>query len=242
MKPVGHIMTATPSYTTSVVTDYAGSLALASAHCILRGVWIEPRFATGFSIVEYARNWLVGVFLKSKATHLFWIDSDLFFPPEAIHKLFARDLDVVAGVYTTKHETKPTFPYTALGPVKDGLQLAEKVPGGFLCMKRHVVEKVVESCEWHEIEMGGETHLCPRFFDLVLEGHKLYGEDFIACERIRRAGFKIYVETDLNFIHFGLRGWKGNLSSTLEHEAATGFAGQGTVGEKRESDEPANHH
>ena len=70
--PVAHVMTATPSYTGDVCCDYAMSLSIASAHCVLRGIWIEPRMAPGFSLVEYARNWLVAEFLESeKFTHLF---------------------------------------------------------------------------------------------------------------------------------------------------------------------------
>ena len=244
MKPVeGYIMTATPAYSGDNCTDFTASLALAAQHCILRGVWLEPRFANGFSLVEYARNWFVAEFLASKATHLFWIDSDLYFPPDAIYKLFSKKLDVVAGVYVTKHETNPIFPYQAVGPVdeKTGLQLASKVPGGFLCMSRNAIEKTVRTCKWHEIDHNGDKRNSPRLFDLQMDGNKkLVGEDFVACERLRKAGFKIYVEPNISFIHYGRRGWKGNLAETLKEEAALGFEGQGSVGVKSVSDKPAD--
>lgn len=226
--PTAHVMISTPSYTGDVCCDYAMSLAVASAHCVLRGIWIEPRMAPGFSLVEYARNWLVAEFLANpKFTHLFWVDSDLFFPPDAVAKLVLRKKDVICGVYVTKHDTKPIFPYTALGPAVDGLQLAERVPGGFLCMSRAAVEKVVESCEWHEIDHNGEKRQSPRFFDLLMKDGKLHGEDFIACARLRAAGFDIYVETDLTFKHYGRKAWIGNLATTLADEAAEGYIGQG---------------
>ena len=241
MNPKGHIFVATPTYTGDVAYDYASALALASMHCILRGVWIEPRGAAGFSLVEYARNWLVAEFLESKATHLFWVDADLWFAPDAIYRLFSRGKDAIAGVYTTKHETAPIFPYMADGPVKDGIQLAERVPGGFLCVSRAAVEKVVSTCEWHEIEHAGKKRLAPRFFDLRLDGTKLVGEDYIACERLRRAGFKIYVETDISFIHYGRRAWRGNLAETLREEAEKGFAGQGAVEDTSDSASKSDH-
>jgi hypothetical protein len=95
-------------------------------------------------------------------------------------------------------------------------------------MTRTIVEKVVAACDWHIIEHNGESRRSPRFFDLRLDGEKLVGEDFVACERLRRAGAKIYVETNLTFKHYGRQAWNGNLAKTLAEEAASGFAGQGT--------------
>jgi hypothetical protein len=229
-QPTAHIVVATPTFTGDVCCDYAGSLAMAAAYCAMRNIWIDPRFAPGFSLVEYARNWLVAEFLSLKsATHLMWIDADLFFPPTAIHTMLQRDRDVVCGVYTTKHPSAPTYPYTALGPVVNGLQEAERVPGGFMLMKRHTIEKVVETCEWHNIEHNGVTRRSPRFFDLLLKGEQLYGEDYIACARLRKAGFKIFVETDVTFKHYGRMAWGANLAKTLADEAVSGFEGQGAA-------------
>jgi hypothetical protein len=222
------VMVATPTYTGDVVSDYALCLCFAGIHCLQRRILLDPRFAPGFSLVEYGRNWLVAEFLASDDTHLFWIDADLFFDPKSIARMIERNVDVIAGVYTTKHETAPVFPYLALGPAVDGVQTAERVPGGFLCMSRRAVEKVVESCDWHEIDHNGEKRRSPRFFDLRLDGDKLVGEDFIACERLRKAGFKIHVETDITFKHYGRKAWTDNLARVLAEEAATGFSGQGT--------------
>jgi len=227
-KPKAYVMLATPSYTGTVCVEYSSALCLAGAHCALQNIWLEPRTAAGFSLVEYARNWLVAEFLSKPYTHLFWIDDDLGFTPDSIAKLVNRNLDVVCGIYTTKNENNPIYPYTALGPVVKGLQLAERVPGGFMCMKRHVIEKCVKDCEWYEIDHDGTSRLSPWFFDLRPYGKHKVGEDYIACERIRAAGFKIYVETDLNFKHWGRKAWGGNLSETLKEEAKAGFEGQNT--------------
>ena len=231
MKPKAHIVSCTPTYTGQVESDFANALAVASTHLALRGILLNPRFAPGFSLVEYARNWLVAEFLSIKdATHLLWIDADLFFQPDAVYKLFERKLDVVCGVYTTKSDEpgKCIYPYTALGPVEGGLQEAERAPGGFMLMARAAVERVCQDCEWMEIEHQGEKRNSPRFFDLVMRDGKLYGEDYIACARMRAAGFKIYVETDISFKHWGRKAWPSNLARTLEQEAQAGFEGQGT--------------
>lgn len=228
-----HMMVATPTYTGDVANEFSQTMTLAAQQCIMRGVFLDPRFASGFSLVEYGRNWLVKQFLDSKATHLFWYDSDLFAQPDAMYRMYARDIDVVAGCYVTKHPTNPIYPYTAVGPVVNGLQKANKVPGGFLCMKRRAVEKVCENVEWIDFEQDGESYTIPRMFSLeVVEKdgkRRLMGEDYIATERLRLAGFDVYVETDIDFVHYGRKGWAGNLAKTLKAEAESGFEGQGTI-------------
>lgn len=215
--PRAVVMTLTPTYTGDVCADYACSIAISSAHCMMRGIWLDPRFAPGFSLVEYARNYLVASFLRSKATHLFWIDADLWWQPDAIARLVQRDKDVICGVYPAKHPTAPFFPYTALGPPgPDGLQKAHRVPGGFMCVKRHVIETVAKTVPWHEIESVDEKLMAPRIFDLRLDGDKLVGEDFVAAERIIAAGFDIWVEPNIAFKHFGRRAWGANLAETLK--------------------------
>jgi hypothetical protein len=228
-------VTATPTYTGDVCSDYAMALSVASSHCMLRGMMIDPRLAPGFSLVEYGRNWLVAEFLSIKnATHLFWIDSDLYFQPDRIHTFvdlsIRRGIDVLAGIYTTKNDddTKRMYPYAALGPVVDGVQEADRVPSGFMCMTRQAVEKVVETCEWMEIENGEQNRLSPRMFDLFLHKKRLYGEDYIACARFRDAGFKVYVYPDVQFKHYGRKAWPAHLSEQLALEEKSGIEGQGS--------------
>lgn len=231
MKPTAHIVTATPSYTGLVECDYSGALAVASMHLALRGMLLNPKFAPGFSLVEYGRNWLLAEALSiPQMTHLLWIDADLYFQPDAIFRLVNRNLPVVAGVYTTKSDEpgRCIYPYTALGPVENGLQEAERVPGGFLMMQRAVVEDVCSKVPWLPIEHMGETRQSPWFFDTLTVDGKRVGEDFVASARLREAGYKIFVETDLTFKHYGRKAWPANLARTLEQEAETGFDGQGT--------------
>lgn len=224
-----HVLVATPSYTGTVEVDYAGALALSAFYSVYHNIMIDPRFAPGFSLVEYARNYLVAEFLESKASHLMWIDSDLYFDPKAIVRMVKRNLDVVCGIYPTKSPTASTYPYNALGPAINGLQEAERAPGGFMLFKRHVIEKVAAQCEWHEIECNGTKRDSPRMFDLMLKGtgekgsqSELYGEDYIACARVRKAGFKVYVETDLDFKHIGRHAWTGNLQKALDANKQAG--------------------
>lgn len=217
--PKANVFIATPTYTGDVCADYATCLCLAGMHCILRDIWLQPHTAPGFSLVEYARNYLVAKFLESNCTHLFWIDSDLFFDPDSIARFINHGKDVVAGVYTTKHPDNPVYPFTSLGPCRNGLFPAERVPGGFICMSRAAVEKVIaEQCEWHEFEHNGEKIRAPRFFNLYLDKVDLVGEDYVASARLRKAGFTVNVDPNVRFLHYGRKAWAAQLSALLDED------------------------
>lgn len=50
------------------------------------------------SPVDRAREEIVDVFLGTKCTHLFWIDSDTVPKPDALLKLLSHDADIVSGL------------------------------------------------------------------------------------------------------------------------------------------------
>jgi hypothetical protein len=57
----------------------------------------------GISLVSGARNIMTQDFLKTKATHLLWIDNDmLIIRPDAIAKLVSKKKDMICGVYTSR--------------------------------------------------------------------------------------------------------------------------------------------
>lgn len=223
----GRIMVATPCYTGAVISACAQSLQTATILCMANHVIVDWSVVAGMAMIQYARNWLLADFLiRRECTHLLWLDDDLAFEPDAVMKLFDRNLDVVGGVYPTKSE-HPTFPYKALGPVVNGLQEVGVLPSGFVLVSRRAVLAVAERCQWYNYPYGDETRRIPHAFDVVLEGDHLVGEDFFFCKRLRDAGFKLYVETDLGFRHYGRQSWTGNLATTLSSESRSMQQGQG---------------
>lgn len=230
------VFVATPTYSGQVTAECASSMQIATLHCFTRGIVLDWQFAPGFSLVQHGRNWLNSEFLsRADYTHLLWLDDDVAFEPDAIAKMIERDKDAVAGVYTTKHPKNPSFPYEALGPVNDGLQEARKVPGGFLLLKRKVVETISDLCDVYMLTHNGVTRKAAHMFDVLMidsdnfPGEKeLLGEDFVLCYRLIEYGYKIFVETDINFAHYGRFAWLGNLAETLKKEAEAGITGQGS--------------
>jgi hypothetical protein len=94
-------LVATPCYGGMVCINYAqGVLALQKA-CAAEGFPIEFHLRRGDSLVTRCRNDCVALFLANpRFTHLFFIDSDIGFTPEAAFRLLLADRDVAAGART----------------------------------------------------------------------------------------------------------------------------------------------
>lgn len=102
------------------------------------------------SMISRQRNDLVDQALKLGADYVFWIDSDLTFPPDALLRLLAHDKDIVGATYN-----KRVAPYETLGKLKGpegvdpatliakgGLVEATLLPGGMMLVKTDVYRKM----------------------------------------------------------------------------------------------------
>lgn len=99
---------ATPSYTGTVTSDYVRSLLGLVNLAWRHGFAMQTRFLDGDSLIPRARNRLVAEFMADERwTHLFWIDADIGFEPEAALRLLLANRAVVAGVYPHKSDGWP---------------------------------------------------------------------------------------------------------------------------------------
>ncbi|MBN8749379.1 Uncharacterised protein [Xylophilus ampelinus] len=160
---------ATPSHSGALSSLYVRSLLglvnLAWAH----GFAMQTRFLDGDSLIPRARNRLAAEFMADpRWTHLFWIDADIGFEPDAALRLLLSGHDVVAGVYPYKLDGWPEqglaqalpagstradfdarharYPLNAAGPAlevdADGFAEVLDAPTGFMLIARTVLEKM----------------------------------------------------------------------------------------------------
>jgi hypothetical protein len=165
-------LVATPCYGGSLYYTYVVSvIQLIGA---ARGVEmpIEFFFRAGDSLVTRARNDCVAQFLANpKYTHLFWIDGDIGFSPEAAMRLLLSGHDVAAGVYPLKREEWPgsgvpqgttrkrfeelyaRYPVNAGETSEshveliidgDGFMRVSDAPTGFMLIRRKVFDLLIE--------------------------------------------------------------------------------------------------
>jgi hypothetical protein len=97
-----HIYVAIPAYSCQVNCDFAQSLFSLQAFCIQNRIGITVDMIGNESLVHRARNILCARFLKSEATHIMWIDSDIIFNPDSILKLLNHKKGVISAAYGKK--------------------------------------------------------------------------------------------------------------------------------------------
>ncbi len=162
------------------------------------------------SIITMARNALVNEFLKTDATELLFIDSDVIVNPDAILRLMAQsgDKDVTAGAYPRRAKDKKFFTdvyFNDAGDVEfDGsLMRVERVGTGFMLIQRHVVETLIKNHpEWmYKNTVTGEE--MSAIFDFKIVDGKYVGEDYLFCDRVRADGFKVHIDVEISLPHVG---------------------------------------
>lgn len=160
---------ATPSHSGALSSLYVRSLLGLVNLAWTRGFAMQTRFLDGDSLVTRARNRLVAEFMADpRWTHLFWIDADIGFEPDAALRLLLAGREVVAGVYPQKTDGWPAgglaqalpagstredfaarharFPFNPLPGVQradaDGFVEVLDAPTGFMLIARTVFERL----------------------------------------------------------------------------------------------------
>lgn len=98
---------ATPMYGGQCAGMFARSVADLTALCTHYGIGLQMYFLFNESLITRARNYCCDEFIRSDATHMMFIDSDIGFNPNDVIALLAlqddeSDYDVIGGPYPKK--------------------------------------------------------------------------------------------------------------------------------------------
>lgn len=151
------------------------------------------------SLVYTSRNDLVQIAIKQGCDYIFWLDSDMMFPPDALVRLFKslEHGDIVSGLYFRRVAPFTPVIYDKLDIDETGCHYTEpkEIPDGIF---------EVEGC-------GFGCVLMPT--DIMLDVIEKYGspftpingigEDLSFCWRARQLGFKIVCDPDIPLGHVG---------------------------------------
>lgn len=227
-KPV-HAYVCTPAYDGRVECNFSQSLAEAAFCSPLYSVQLTAGVMGNGAFIDLARNIFVKKFLEEfrDCTHLFFIDADLKFEPRAFIGLLKSGLPICAGIYRRRQEPEE-YPFRAaenpdgggLWFIDDWLQ-CDRVPTGFLCISRQVVEEMAADAP--KIKVHGQNGPVPWLFHTSFDGEwvpkdgaAFIGEDYGFCDDyVRKYGRNIPVWTNFNFVHGG---YTGNMFEWLTHE------------------------
>ena len=162
-QPRARVIIATPFYELKGFSPYIASLVEVIRHLTLSGIDWRFMELSGDSYVHRARNSMCMQFLDDPfATDLFFIDSDMAWDPQAFINILFRPEPIIGGTYPVKNKwelwtSKPMVvdpqkdPHFVGHNLDDGSSLiqANQLAGGFLRIKRSVLEKFMKFYPTH---------------------------------------------------------------------------------------------
>lgn len=195
------------------------SLMATQVLCQQHNVSFSLGMIAGSSVVQWARDEVLDLFLKGDANRLFWIDSDMVWEPEDFMRLLALSQlrDVVCAAYPAKHD-QPTFYVNwdrdagiVLGEY--GLIEVKGVGLGFTVMSRKVAEAVASKADVVTDDVSQRE--IAAVFRIGKTGGKRQGEDMAFFEDIRALGYKVWLDPAVDLGHVGSKTYRGSIRDAL---------------------------
>lgn len=211
------LFVAIPAYDGKLNIKTAFALAQLMPKALSLGVSVFLSDMSGCSIITMARNSLVNEFLKTDATDMLFIDSDVIVTPDDVLRLMCQHTgrDVTAGMYPRRASDKRFFLdmyHDEKGDMEfDGsLMRARRVGTGFMMISRDIIERMIDAHpEWQYENKDGNGKVAA-LFDFAIKDGNFVGEDYLFCDRVQELGGKIWVDVDISLPHIGTQAFTNN--------------------------------
>ena len=231
-QPAPMIFVATPCFGGLVTTNYMMSIVKLMQYADSHNFSISLNVLANDSLITRARNTLTAHFMAMpEATHLMFIDADIGFEPELVHRMLAFDQDVVGGMYPAKalswnppqkiieREQPQTATLNYVGQFCQGAELERHGPfatgvyaaTGFMMIKRNVIERLIAAHP--EFAYSSDHVYTPTkterqyhaLFECRIdpETREYLSEDFGFCRLWRALGGKIWLDVEGQLTHTG---------------------------------------
>jgi len=183
-------------------TAYVSALLNMFAYSMVNA---PPGISVGFhqygtSILPFSRQMLAVNALEMNATHVLWIDSDMAFPEDMLLRLLSHQKDIVAANCIAR---RPPHALTARYDSGEQVQTTHDSTG------LEVVARVGFGVMLHTTDVLRAMPLPWFDFEWIPDKHVFRGEDFVFCEKARKAGFEIHIDHDVSkqVQHVGMFGF-----------------------------------
>jgi hypothetical protein len=175
----------------------------------------------GCSVVTWARSAVVGAFLASECTHLFWVDADMVWTPNDFIRLlgFAASHDVIGAAYALKKDPPQVF-VNAVGENDErtvnghGNVQVKSLGLGFTIVRREPLEKLVSTKPILRDTLNG--YECRDVFRLGRRDNgNAIGEDVAFFEDLAALGYDIWLDPSIQLGHIGPKTYTGDVIDAL---------------------------
>jgi hypothetical protein len=197
------------------------SLIETAAALKARNIVFDQQIVFGGSVVTAARTSVANKFLESKATHLFWIDSDIVWTADDFLTILAlsTELECVGATYPSK-EMPPKFMLNVLDKTAEmvtndhGCFEMKGFGLGFTCVQRKVIEQLAEKAP--KLIFPGSPDPIPHMFREDSDNGAFRGEDMAFFADVRELGYKVNLFPHINLGHVGPHVFRANLMASLK--------------------------
>lgn len=223
------IWVALPCYGATVTVLTMKSLIHDMFRIVMNGDEVYIFDQLGHADIYLLRAQIVSHFLSDPdATDLVMIDNDVGWEAHGLQYLLDHDVDLVAGSYPKRQEPIQFMFRSALdageGLVGDpgtGLVEVWGMPGGFMRMRRGMLEKMVAHYkDLEQIDPGTPSGKTTRIFDPLWfkteAGNRVLAEDYAFCQRWRDIGGKVYMDASISMAHIGTKAYMGRLGDWID--------------------------
>lgn len=184
----------------TVHAGFALSLAKTVSHLTQQSIEHTILINLG-TVLPQQRNTLVDEALEWGATHIFWLDSDMYVPHDAVTQLLSHNKEIVAAAYSTR---VPPFNITAFCDpdnldcrldARTGIHQVWAVAMGCMLVDTQIYKFLGKP--WHQYVYNNDTQ-------------DLSGEDIYFCKTANDAGIDVYVDADLSqkISHYGTKAFR----------------------------------
>lgn len=202
--------------------------ALLNTCMVLERVGIEWDFKCIYGDFHFDRalNQVMTQVMKSDATDIVVIDTDLHWKPEAILRMLGHDVDIVSGSYRMKNDWVRYTGQVQFAPsgapagriLADGtcLLAADRVTGGFTRFRTSALRRYAEA--YPELHYHHNDGMSVGFWHTEIKDHVYRGHDYLQSDRWRAIGAELWIDPTFDITHYGMTGYEGNLDKFLKGE------------------------
>jgi hypothetical protein len=168
------------------------------------------------SVIQMARNRLLAEAIKLDVDDIVWIDSDISWDPMDLMKLCLHEEDVVGATYRKKMPESTHFTLMLIKgnetPDWRGLVEVSRLGTGFLRMTKKAMKELFESSVEYIDSKGASVR---NVFEVGLLDGEFLSEDFFVCEKLKKLGYKIMLDSKINLGHEGNFVYRGDVQHFL---------------------------
>ena len=217
MSELRRVLIGTPALDGRVDAWYADSLFDSIKIGLYSGINIIPSILHQESILPMARNSLIASAVEHSVESLIFVDSDEQWHPEALLSLINSPYDVHGLPVPNKSDESEAYNVRLLdtGNVQsdgEGNIVADGIGTGFLKLSQRALQALWNTHE--DVIFRGKTLKAVCEYGMV-DG-EFVSEDYNLCNKLRAAGFDIWVSTKHTVNHRGTKTWHGDFGGYLK--------------------------